>query len=146
MVVKFKRLRTGAQVPTKATDGSNGFDLVACTKQKLYSFHDKALRYVEYGTGIAVEIPEGYCGLVLPRSSISNTSLILSNSVGLIDSDYRGEIIFRFKNDGTREAEYGLGDRLGQLLIIPVPSVTLLEVSELSETIRGHGGYGSTGK
>lgn len=145
MVVKFKRLSTSAKVPVKATDGSNGYDLFALSKEKVYNFQSKAIQYIDYKTGIAVEIPSGYCGLVLPRSSISNTPLLLSNSVGLIDSDYRGEITFRFRHIGLRGPEYQPGERLGQLLILPSPEITLLEVSDLSNTSRGIGGYGSTG-
>lgn len=144
MQVKIKKLNDKAVIPQYATSGSAGLDLVAVEEKIVI---DGLNTYVEYKTGLAVEIPEGYCGLLMSRSSItSNTTLILGNSVGLIDSDYRGEITFRFKplvRVGAKK--YKVGDRIGQLLIIPYPKVELVEATELSDTKRGSGGYGSTG-
>jgi dUTP pyrophosphatase len=99
---------------------------------------------MEYGTGLAVEIPEGHVGLLFPRSSISNSGLILTNSVGVIDSGYRGEIKFRFKHIPDT-AYYKPGDRIGQLIVMPYPEIDFQEVEELSSTERGEGGFGSSG-
>ena len=99
---------------------------------------------ISYGTGIALEIPKGFVGLVFPRSSIRKTDLILSNSVGVIDSGYRGEIQATFKRTGL--TKYAVGDRGAQIMIIPHPTIEFNEVSELSNTERGEGGFGSTGK
>jgi len=141
MKVKIKKLVPEAVIPAYSNPGDAGLDLVA-TYVKVED-HNK-YGYFEYGTGIAVEIPEGYVGLVFPRSSICKTGMILSNSVGVIDSSYRGEIKFRFKYvSGT--ASYNVGDRVGQLIIIPYPTVEFEEVSELSDTQRGADGFGSTG-
>jgi len=100
---------------------------------------------IEYGTGIAVEIPPGHVGLIFPRSSIFHTGLILTNSVGVIDSGYRGEIKAVFKAPGHYDI-YRIGERIGQLVIVPIPDVEYEEADELSETERGTGGYGSTGR
>jgi dUTP pyrophosphatase len=107
--------------------------------------------FIEFGTGISVEIPEGYVGLLFARSSISKTVHILANHVGVIDSGYRGEIKLRFKNPvlSFRNQEifpqYNVGDKIGQLVIIPYPQIELVEVEELSTSERMEGGFGSTG-
>jgi dUTP pyrophosphatase len=102
---------------------------------------------VTYGLGIAMEIPEGMVGLVFPRSSIRNTELILSNSVGVIDAGYRGELQATFiKLNGLDSIAYNVGDRVCQIIIVPHPVVQLQVVDELSESARGIGGFGSTGK
>jgi dUTP pyrophosphatase len=95
-----------------------------------------------------MEIPEGYVGLIFPRSSVTNKDLMLKNSVGIIDSSYRGQISFRFNrlsNNSSSEI-YTIGERIGQMMILPVPVVQFKEVDELTETNRGEGGYGSSGK
>lgn len=139
--VKFKKLVDTAVVPEYSKPGDAGLDLTAID---LYKNHD--YKFVEYGTGLAVQIPEGYVGLIFPRSSISKTSQMLANSVGVIDSGYTGEIKLRMRYEDEREdMEYGYGDRVGQLVIIPYPKIELEEVKELSETVRGSGGFGSTG-
>lgn len=138
MRVKIKKLDEDAVIPSYAMPGDAGMDLTATSRW----FDEDG--NVCYGTGIAIEIPEGYVGLVFPRSSISRKSLLLSNSVGVIDSGYRGEIKFKFKKTGS--GFYGVGERVGQLIIMPYPRVELEEVAELSETKRGTGGYGHTGK
>ena len=106
--------------------------------------------YISYKTGIAIEIPKGYVGLVFPRSSNSKKDLLLTNSVGVIDSGYRGEIEIRYKTILNNKKEnisiYNTLDRVGQIMIIPYPSITFVEVDELSQTERGDGGFGSTGK
>lgn len=137
MQVKIKRLNDKAIVPTKAHATDAGYDLYASS-----CHYENSL--VCYGTGIAVEIPEGYVGLVFPRSSIANTHLALSNSVGVIDSGYRGEIKAKFRKGGTRG--YNVGDRIAQLIIMPYPEVTFEEVEELADSDRGEGGYGSSGR
>jgi len=98
-----------------------------------------------YGTGLAVEIPEGMVGLVFPRSSVRNYNLSMSNSVGVIDSGYRGEIMITFNitEKDKFPATYSIGDRIAQLVIVPVPLIQYAEVEELSETSRGDQGHGS---
>jgi len=98
-------------------------------------------------TGIAVEIPPGYFGAIFPRSSVREKRMMLSNCVGVIDSGYRGEITFSFRLfRDSFGAEYNPGDRIGQLVILPLPEVEFEEVLVLSESKRGTGGFGSTGK
>ena len=142
MEVKIKKLVEGAIIPKYAKIGDAGMDLTATSK-----WYDDD-NNVCYGTGIAMEIPKGYVGLVFPRSSNAKQDLILSNSVGVIDSGYRGEITFKFKlvDDRHLAKDYNVGDRVGQIIIMPYPKIEFVEVSELSETDRGNGGYGSSGK
>lgn len=145
MIVKFKKLNSAAITPTRGTEFSAGLDLTAISKDKVYHKNHGYLEYISYSTGLAVEIPEGFVGLIFPRSSISKYNLSLSNAVGVIDADYRGEISFRFKALGSASiGEYDIGDRIGQLLIVPNPTIDLVEVDELNETTRGDNGYGST--
>jgi dUTP pyrophosphatase len=149
MIVKIKRLNEKAVIPSYSKPGDTGMDLT-CTEVDL----DAQGNYV-YKTGLAVEIPEGFMGLLFPRSSNANKSLALTNSVGVIDSGYRGEIMFKYKpnyqyflknEEQKNDAIYHVGDRVGQLIIMPYPEVEWKEVNELSETERGAGGYGSSGK
>jgi dUTP pyrophosphatase len=141
LTIKFKRLVPHAQEPEYATESAAGLDLYATD----YNY-DRENKFHEYGIGIAVEIPVGYEGQIRPRSSISKTSLLLCNPPGTIDSDYRGELIVRFKAIDDREVIYAVGDRIAQLVIKPVPRVKLVEVDELTDTKRSSGGFGSTGK
>jgi dUTP pyrophosphatase len=143
MVVKIKKLVENAVIPAYSKKGDAGLDLTAVS----VSFEKN---YVSYKTGLAVEIPEGFVGLLFPRSSNSKMDLILTNSVGVIDSGYRGEIELRYKLVGNGATPsivgtYNIGDRVGQLIIIPYPSIEFEEVTELSTTERNTGGYGSTG-
>lgn len=140
MEIKIKRLHPDAAIPTYAKEGDAGLDLTATSK----CFD--ADGNICYGTGLAFEIPAGYVGLVFPRSSISRYELLLTNSVGVIDSGYRGEVSAKFISieDGINKT-YDVGDRIAQLIILPYPRIELTEVSELSQTDRGTGGYGSTG-
>ena len=140
MQIRFKKLCPEAEMPKAATAGSAGFDLVATSRR-----WNKILEVWDYGTGIAVEIPPGYVGLVFPRSSVYKTGTILSNGVGVIDSDYRGEIGAKFYTLKFTE-KYEIGDRIAQLVIVPIPRVEWVESEELSATERGAGGYGSTGR
>lgn len=139
MIVRFKKLSEKAVTPQYAKPGDAGMDMVATSLVKNEVFY-------EYGTDISVEIPEGYVGLLFARSSISKTKQILANHVGVVDSGYRGEIKFRFKKLSWDNGEvYNIGDKIGQLMIIPYPTIVLEEVSELSETYRGDTGFGSSG-
>jgi dUTP pyrophosphatase len=141
MKIHFKKLDSKAQKPKFGKPGDAGADLTATSMNLFMDDH------IVYGTGLAVEIPEGMVGLVFPRSSIRNTTLSMANSVGVIDSGYRGEILISFKMlDKNEVVGYTIGDRIAQLVIMPVPLVQFVEVDELSETERGTDGHGSTGK
>ena len=137
--VNFKRLCEEAVVPSYAKPGDAGMDLVATS-------HDISAGTEVYGTGLAVEIPEGYVGLLFPRSSIYKHGVALANSVGVVDSGYRGEIKVVFYRAKSSVNYYSVGDRVAQLVIMPYPQVTTHEVEELSDTSRGSGGFGSTGR
>jgi dUTP pyrophosphatase len=136
--IKFKKLNKRAEIPFYAKDGDAGMDLVATTLVRTSKFF-------EYGTDLAMEIPKGYVGLLFPRSSISKTDHFLRNSVGVIDSGYRGEIKLRMSIPALGETEYLIGDKVGQLILMKLPWVEIEEVDELSDTDRGEGGFGSTG-
>lgn len=137
MKIQIQKLVPEAVVPRYGKPGDAGLDLTAISKTI-----NKSLAYAEYGTGIAIAIPENHVGLVFPRSSISDKAMVLSNSVGVIDSGYRGEIKARFRCFDKRE--YEIGDRIAQLIIIPIPSVEFEEVDALSITERADTGFGST--
>lgn len=144
MKVKFKKLHEEAVTPTYGTVGSAGLDLTAISKEKVYNT-DGTLQYITYDTGLAIQVPLGYVGMIFPRSSISNKNMSLSNAVGVLDSDFTGSITFRFRSlssDGS--GEYEVGERIGQLVVVSIPSVELVEVEELNQTERGSNGYGST--
>ena len=153
MKVKIKKLYEDSVLPTKAHATDAGYDLYAHSKV----FDNDG--NVVYGSGVAMEIPQGYVGLVFPRSSNAKKDLILSNSVGVIDSGFRGEISFKFKpcakfdeyhltwlKDAKESTLYKEGDRIGQIIIMPYPEIEFVEVDELSDSDRGDGGYGSSGK
>lgn len=145
MKVKIKKLHKDAKIPRYAKPGDAGMDL---TVASIEINRNKAI--VKFG--LAIEIPTGYVGLIFPRSSIHKTDFRLTNSVGVIDSGYRGEISAVFDIHGTRLDgetdvwDYKVGDRAAQIIIMPYPEVEFEEVEELSESERGTGGYGSTGK
>lgn len=171
MQVKIKKLTENAVIPKYTLEGDAGLDLTA-TSKKYDEFGN-----VHYGTGLAFSIPEGFVGLLFPRSSNAKKDLLLSNSVGVVDSNYRGEISLKFKPsvvifDGDGFApdgklgtdndiftdivvptskylldfqEYNIGDRIGQLIILPYPKIEFIETDDLGETNRGDGGYGHTG-
>lgn len=162
MNVKIKKLDENAIIPFYATEGSAGMDLTAT------SVREDEYGNVVYGVGLAFEIPKGYVGLLFPRSSNAKKDLMLTNCVGVLDSDYRDEVFFKFrpmyhnvKNGffsriasfftGQKTVtifdfeEYEVGDRIGQIVILKQPKIDFVEVDELSETSRV-GGYGSTGK
>jgi len=138
MKVKVKRLHPNAVIPYYAKHGDAGMDLYAVD-----STMDEYGNFV-YDTGLAMEIPEGYVGLVFPRSSVSKTIHSLRNSVGVIDSGYRGSIMLKFGGNSGR-SKYNVGDRVGQIIIMPYPKIDFVDADELSETERGTGGFGSTG-
>lgn len=170
MKVRIKKLHQDAIIPTYAKKGDAGLDLTAVER-----YFDLSGNVV-YRTGIAVEIPEGYVGLLFPRSSVSKQDLSLCNAVGVIDSSFRGEIIAKFKptlaysvDDNSEYEEerfshwdniitptwefgeyahqcYEQGDRIAQLIIIPYPRIEFEEVEELTKTERGNEGFGSSGK
>ena len=135
MKIKIKKLRKDVIIPKYAKPGDAGIDLTAVDR-KVEGM------WITYYTGLAMEIPTGYVGLLFPRSSVYKTEQRLANSVGVIDSGYRGEIMMKFNRSIN---EYRIGDRIGQLIIIPYPQIEFEEVKELSETNRGIGGFGSTG-
>jgi dUTP pyrophosphatase len=137
MKIKLKKLNPHAVIPTYAISGDAAMDLTAISIVK-------DTYYYEYGTGLAVSIPEGFVGLIYPRSSITNKGLILGNSVGVIDSGYRSEIKLRFYTSDKYSKIYDVGDRIGQLMIIPHPIIEFELVDELSQSIRNNGGFGST--
>lgn len=164
MEVRIKKLCENAVIPSYAHASDAGMDLTAT------SMKTDEVGNVVYGTGIAIEIPKGYVGLVFPRSSNSKKTLWLTNSVGVIDSGYRGEITFKFrpsiaipprlwtriklrlkgyKGDIVRYASpaiYKIGDRIGQIIILPYPAVKFTESDFLYPSDRGECGYGSTGE
>lgn len=163
MEVKIKRIHPDAVIPKYSKPGDAGMDLVATgiqTKNDIITYH----------TGIQVEIPEGYVGLIVPRSSIYKQDLMLANHIGIIDSGYRGEILCKFRltalcmehvsnnryliRDFEIDPEtgayknvhtYKIGDRVAQLIIIPYPLIEFKEVDVLKESNRGTGGFGHTG-
>ena len=165
MQVKIKKTHKDAVIPSYSKPGDAGMDLTAVSR-----VFDKDGN-VCYGTGLAFEIPEGYVGLLFPRSSNCKQDLLLSNSVGVLDSGFRGEVMFKFKpslifaddqegenndsetfdlitvpnNEYSENRYYNIGDRIGQLIILPYPQITFEEVEELTKSERGTGGYGSTG-
>jgi dUTP pyrophosphatase len=142
MQVKVKKLHPDAVIPRYSKAGDAAMDLTAISVDK-----DEYGNAV-YKTGLAIEIPEGYVGLLFPRSSNSKTDLYLTNHVGVVDSGYRGEIMFKYRGvRGLLDAKiYAKNERVGQLIILPYPQIELIESDTLSETERGEGGFGSTGK
>lgn len=138
MNVKIKKLHPDAVIPKYSKVGDAGLDLTAISEK-----WNEDNSIVTYDTGLAIEIPKGHVGLLFPRSSIYKTSLDLTNAVGVIDSGYRGSIMFKFRyvEEGM---VYDVGDRVGQLIILPYPHIEFEEVDELSDSERGEGGFGST--
>lgn len=143
MELKIKKTAKNAVIPQYATVGAACFDLVSTSKEIL-----RGSDQVKYGVGLAFEIPVGYVGLIFPRSSVVKTSLRLGNCVGVIDSDYRGEVsaVFDDNDERIKSPHYEIGDRCCQMMILPITQVEFKEVDELSSTERGEGSYGSTGR
>ena len=139
-MLKIKKLNESAETPSYACPGDAGLDLKAVTVSVSED-------YIEYGIGLAIEIPYGFAAFIFPRSSISNYSLILANSVGVVDSGYKGELKVRFKKIGNKDKIYELGDKVAQLVLMPIAIAASIEVvEELTPTNRGIGGFGHTGK
>ena len=140
LIINIKKTNELAIIPKYAHSTDAGMDLVAV------SMNDTD-KYIEYDTGIALEIPKGYVGLVFPRSSVSKLDLVQANSVGVIDSSYRNSIKVRFKKlKDNGVCVYVPGERIAQLIILPYPMIGFNEVEKLSDSDRGLGGFGSTGK
>lgn len=139
MIIKINKLHENAIIPTYSKIGDAGLDLTAVSY-----IRDTILDFYEYRTGLEFEIPPGYVGLLFPRSSVSKKDLLLCNSVGVLDSGYRGEVSFRYRPTCEYPKVYEVGDRVGQIIILPYPQITFVE-GELTSTDRGKGGYGSTG-
>ena len=137
MILKIKKLIPEAIIPHYAKKGDAGLDLIATSCKNCAEF-------IEFGTGLAVEIEEGNVGLLFPRSSISKTGHRLLNSVGVIDSGYRGEIKVRMS--WTNQNPYKIGDKIAQLVLMELPQVLIQQAEDLEESERGSGGFGSTGK
>ena len=142
--IKVKRLRERAVIPTYGSAEAAGADLYACLEGKI-TIAPGETAFVP--TGIAMEIPTGCAGLVFARSSLgTKRGLAPANKVGVIDSDYRGEFFVALHNHGKLPQEIDHGERIAQLLIVPVYTPGFTEVTDLSDTKRGSGGFGSTGK
>jgi dUTP pyrophosphatase len=141
--LRFQRLREEATIPSRAHEGDAGLDIYACEPAHLGPGERWSV-----GTGIAVEIPKGHAGLVLPRSGLAREhGIALVNSPGLIDSGYRGEIrVLLINNDPADIFRVKPGDRIAQLLVVPVAIADAVEVETLAESARGAGGFGSSGR
>jgi deoxyuridine 5''-triphosphate nucleotidohydrolase (dut) len=144
MILKMKKLKENAVVPERKTDGSAGYDLCACIeKDFVLNIGDLAI----IPTGLAIEVPLGHAGMVFTRSGLgAKHGVHLSNGVGVIDSDYRGEVHVALTNSGKVPYVICPGERIAQLITMPIvlPDIELVE--ELTETERGEGGFGSTGR
>jgi dUTP pyrophosphatase len=143
MELRFKRLAEGAVIPTRAHEGDAGLDLYAAEPAHLGPGERWSV-----GTGVAVEIPEGHAGLVLPRSGLAHRhGIALVNSPGLIDSGYRGEIrVLLLNTDPAEVFRVAPGERIAQLVIAPVAAAAPVEADALPESGRGEGGFGSSGR
>lgn len=144
--MKDKKLKMVSEykLPEYKTAGAAGFDLFCNNEQPIIARPNEV---VKVPTGIKMQIPEGYFGAIYPRSSSGIKSRIkLANTVGVIDSDYRGEVVLFLVNEGDQDLEIQKGDRLAQMVIQPYLRVQIEEVQDLDETERGEGGIGSTGK
>lgn len=145
MEIKIKKLYKDAMIPSRGSEQAAGYDLYAC----LGGFEECEISpntTMKIGTGIAAEIPEGYFGAVFARSGLATKKgLRPANCVGVIDSDYRGEIMVALHNDDKEPQTIQAYERIAQLVILPYLNVSFTEVNELSDTERGEGGFGSTG-
>lgn len=142
--VKVKKLRAGAVLPTYGTEFSAGADLYACLEEPVTI---EPAQTKKITTGIAMELPVGTAGLIYARSSLgTKKGLAPANKVGVVDSDYRGEFLVFLHNHGSEPQTICHGDRIAQLVITPVFTPGFVEADELTDTGRGAGGFGSTGK
>lgn len=140
LVVNFKKLHPEAKLPVKGSASAACFDVYATSVTLDQNY------IVTYGLGFATEIPEGWRGVIVPRSNISKHPWVLANSVGIVDSDYRGEWMVKFKSISDElTLPYTIGDRIAQIYFEKVIDVAFAEVEELDQTGRGTGGFGSTG-
>lgn len=144
MQIKVKKVNPNAVIPTRGSEMAAGYDLYACLEQAIII---KAGDTAKISTGLCIEIPNGYAGLVYARSGLATKKgLAPANKVGVCDSDYRGEYIIFLHNHSQVDAVVEPNERIAQLVVTPFLEVSFLEVEELSETKRGNGGFGSTGK
>lgn len=144
MEIKIKRLNKRAKIPTFGTEFSAGADLYCAEEHEISICSGQKC---SIGTGISMEIPEGYVGLVFARSGLAcKNGLRLCNSVGVIDADYRGEIKVVLHNDSEYVREIKPGERVAQMIVMPYPKVSFIEAEELSDTVRGESGFGGTGR
>lgn len=144
MKIKFKKLRAGAVTPTRGSAYAAGYDLYACLDNTVTIAPGETAMI---STGLSMAVPEGYFGAVFARSGLaSKQGLRPANCVGVCDSDYRGEYTVALHNDSALPREVANGDRIAQLVVMPFLEVEFEEAEELSETERGAGGFGSTGK
>ena len=142
--IKVKKLRPGAHLPTYGTEFSAGADLYACLEEPVIIAPGETKKIP---TGLAMEIPIGCAGLIYARSSLgTKQGLAPANKVGVVDSDYRGEFMVFLHNHGSQTQTVSHGDRVAQLLVTPVFTPGFEEADELTDTVRGAGGFGSTGK
>jgi dUTP pyrophosphatase len=142
--IKVKKLYPHSKLPTRANDGDAGWDLYAA--ESFGGVSDLPLDHATIKTGIAVEIPEGYFGLIKPRSSLS-AKWGINVTAGVVDCGYRGEIGVVLQTSNNRGLpQIAQGDKIAQMVIIPIPATKVVEVSALSETVRGEKGFGSSGK
>ena len=142
--INIKKLNENAVVPTYGSEFSAGADLYALADEPIVI---EAHKTVLVHTGVAMEIPTGYVGLVFARSGLATKrALAPANKVGVIDSDYRGEIMVALHNHGDEPKTVENGERIAQLVLVPYLTAEFDEVDELSDTVRGEGGFGSTGR
>lgn len=145
MFMRVKRVHKDAMLPTYGTEGSGALDFYAAEDVTVWEE-----RTYRIGLGVALEVPKGFVLQLVPRSSMGmNTPLRMPNSIGVIDSDYRGEVVAIYVNDeskGMIPYQINKGDRIAQGYLVPTPKINLVEVEELSDTARGDNGFGSTGK
>lgn len=142
--IKIKKLTDTAKTPTRGSEYAAGYDLYADVKENVQI---KPHETVKIGTGLAMEIPDGYFGAIFARSGLAaKEGLRPANCVGVCDSDYRGEYIVAIHNDSEETRTVTAGERIAQLIVMPYLPVTFDEVAELTDTNRGEGGFGSTGK
>ena len=137
MIIRFKKLHSNAVTPAYSRNGDAAVDLTATS----FGFDENG--NLTYGTGIGLEIPRGYVGLIYPRSSVCKKSINLVNCVAVIDSNFRGEIMLKFR--GSSHMKYDVGDRIAQLIVQPIPEMSFVEVEELTPSNRGAAGFGSSG-
>ena len=143
MNIRYKKLNDLAKVPTRGSEYAAGYDLYAATDREISLFpHTTQL----IGTGLAFELPDGYFGAVYARSGLaSKKGLRPANCVGVVDSDYRGEVMVALHNDSDHIMTIDAGERIAQLVLMPYVNMTFEQIEELNTTNRGEGGFGSTG-